>query len=91
MRLFASLNLEHIMLYVFPTLVFMVVFGVGLGFFHFRGRDDDRRHREITGEFADGIQDRNAPFPLVMFLMVLGAVLWAVAYILMTGLMERKI
>lgn len=91
MRLFASLNWEHVLLYVFPTLIFMVLFGVGLGFHHFRGRDDARRHREITGRFPDGIEDRNAPFPLIMILTVVGTVLWAVAYILMTGLMERKI
>jgi hypothetical protein len=69
----------------------MVVFGVGLAFAHFRGKDDEARQTAIVGEFPDGIQDRNAPYPLVMVLIIAGTFIWGFFYILMHGLLEVKI
>ena len=91
MRLFALSNFQDIMLYLFPTLVFMIVFGVGLAYTRFHGREDERREREIIYRFPDGIEDRDAPFPLIMTLTVAGAVLWAFFYILMHGVLGVKI
>jgi len=91
MRFFHLLNFQHLMLYIFPTLVFMVVFGVGLTYQHFRGKDAEARKKQITYRFADGIEDRDAPFPLIMVLIIAGTVAWAFLYILFTGLLEVKI
>lgn len=91
MKFFELLNFQHIMGYLFPTLLFMVVFGVALSFAHFRGKDDEARKTAIVGEFPEGIQDRNAPFPLVMVLMIAGAFVWGFFYILMHGLLRVKI
>lgn len=91
MRFFELLNFQHVMGYIFSTLLFMVVFGVGLAFSHFRGKDDEARKTAIVGQFPDGIQDRNAPFPLVMVLMIAGAVIWGFFYILMHGLLGVQI
>lgn len=91
MRFFELLNFQHIILYVFPTLIFILVFGVGLAFSHLKTEDSKRRFTEITHLFADGLKERNAPYPLVMVLIVAGAVAWAFCYILMTGLLEIKI
>ncbi len=91
MRLFGLSNFQDIMLYLFPTLIFMVVFGVGLAFSRFRGADNKRRESEVIYRFPAGIEDRNAPFPLVMTLIIAGTVLWAFFYILMHGLLGVKI
>ena len=54
MRFFELLNFQHVMAYVFPTLIFMVVFGVGLAFSHLDSRDAEKRKKDIAGRFADG-------------------------------------
>jgi hypothetical protein len=91
MRLFALLNFQHIMAFLFPTLIFMVVFGLALGFKHFHSADAEARKSRILERFADGIEDRNAPFPLVMIVLLAGAVIWGFFYILMHGLLEVRI
>ena len=91
MRFFELLNFQHIMAYIFPTLIFMVVFGVGLAFSHLHTKDTEQRKTKITGKFADGIEDRDAPYPLVMMLIIAGAVIWGFFYILMHGLLGVKI
>ena len=91
MRFFHLLNFQHVMLYVLPTLIFMVVFGVALAYSHFKGRNDEQRKREVIYRFPDDIEDRDAPFPLSMWMIIVGTLLWAFFYILMTGLLERKI
>jgi hypothetical protein len=88
MRLFELLNLQHVVGFFFPTLVFMLVFGIGLAFSHFRS---DRGGRTPGHKFVDGLQDGHSPFPLVMMLIITGTFIWAVAYILMYGLTEVKL
>lgn len=88
MRLFELLNLQHVVGFFFPTLVFMLVFGIGLAFSHFRS---DRGGHTPGHKFVDGLQDGHSPFPLVMILIITGTFIWAVAYILMYGLTEVKL
>ncbi|MGD9367245.1 MAG: hypothetical protein PVH87_16215 [Desulfobacteraceae bacterium] len=91
MRFFGLVNFQHVMGYIFPTLIFMVVFGVGLAFAHLHTKDAEARKTRIVGRFAEDIEDRNAPFPLVMMLIIAGAVIWGFFYILMHGLLGVKI
>jgi len=91
MRFFELLNFQHIMGVLFPTLLFMLVFGIGLGFMHFRTKDAEQRKTTITHVYPTGIEERNAPFPLIMVLTILGTFLWAVFYILMHGVLGVKI
>jgi len=91
MRLFAQLNFQDVMACLFPSLIFMVVFGVGLAYGHLHTQDAESRKIAVISRFADGIADRDAPFPLVMMLIIAGAVIWGVFYILMHGLLEVKI
>lgn len=79
------------MAYLFPTLVFMVVFGVGLAYAHLHSKDAEERKTKIIKRFAEGIEDRDAPYPLVMILIIAGAVIWGFFYILMHGLLGVKI
>jgi hypothetical protein len=90
-RLFALAGFQDIMLYLFPTLIFMVLFGVGLGYARFHRQADQQRGKEIIYRYPAGIEDRDAPFPLVMTLIIVGTVVWAFFYILMRGVLEVKI
>ena len=91
MRLFALSNFQDIILYLFPTLIFMILFGAGLAYTRFQRKDDRQREETVIYRFPEGIEDRNAPFPLMMVLTIAGAVLWAFFYILMHGLLGVKI
>jgi hypothetical protein len=91
MRLFDALNSQHLALYIWPTLAFIVVFAAGLGFIHVRRRDSDERLTRIIEEYPLGIQGRNAPFPLVVTLTIAGTVAWGLLYIVLTGLLKVRI
>lgn len=91
MRYFALLNFQHIMLYLFPTLTFILLFGIGLAYSHFKSKDAPEATRRIIHTYPEGIEERNAPFPLVLTLILAGTLLWAFFYILGHGLWEVKI
>jgi hypothetical protein len=91
MRFFELLNFQHLMLALFPTLIFIILLALALGHSHFRRPDSDERKRKIIYKYPDGIEDRNAPFPLVMTLIIAGTVVWAFFYILFYGLLKVKI
>lgn len=91
MRLFELLSFQHVMLYLFPALIFIVLFALFLGFAHFRGKDSERRSHEIIERFPDGIEGRNAPFPLAMTLTIAGTLIWGFLYIWFTGILGVKI
>ena len=91
MRLYSLLNFQHIILYVFPTLTFMVIFGLALAYTHLRSDDAQERKKTIIYRFPEGIEDRDAPFPLAMILIIAGTVIWVVLYILAHGLLGVKI
>ncbi len=91
MRFYTLLNFQHVMAYLFPTLIFMLVFGVGLAYSHLHSQDAEERKTRIIKRFAEDIEDRDAPYPLVMMLIIAGAVIWGFFYILMHGLLGVKI
>ena len=78
-------------LFVLPTLLFIIVLGLALGYSHFWTPDAERRKKAIVHGYPDGIDGRNAPFPLAMLLIVAGTVLWAFFYILLNGWLGVKI
>jgi hypothetical protein len=87
MRLFDWLNFQHVVAYFFPTLIFIVVFGVGLGYRHIYAKDAEARKRTVIHAYPDGLKTRDAPFPLIMVLLICGVVIWGFSYILATGLL----
>lgn len=91
MRLFALLNFQHVMGWLFPTLIFMVLFGVVLSYTHLHGRDSEARKKHVTGRYADGLDDRDAPYPLFMMLVIAGVFIWGFFYIVMHGVLGVKI
>ena len=91
MRFFELLNIQHFVLYLFPAVAFCVIFAIGLAFSHFKGKDSERRKELIIERFPGGIEGRNAPFPLVLILILAGTVIWSLAYIVLIGVLGVKI
>jgi len=91
LRLYSLLALEHVILYILPTLGFILVFGLALSFRHWVTKDSAERDGRILYRFPDGIEDRDAPFPLSLVLIIAGALVWGLAYILCIGLMEIRV
>jgi hypothetical protein len=91
MRLFSLLNFQHIVLYVFPTLIFILIFGLLLAYSHLKSDDAKERMQKIIYRFPENIEDRDAPFPLAMMMIIAGSVIWVFFYILVTGLLGVKI
>jgi hypothetical protein len=90
MRYFDLLNIQHFVMYLFPALAFIVLFIAGLGYAHFQRRDSDERMQKIVEKFPAGIEGRNAPFPLVLYLIIAGTIIWCLAYIFAIGILEVK-
>ena len=91
MRIFEVLNIQHFVMYLFPTLAFILIFAAGLGYLYVRRRDSEERLTRIVENYPGGIQGRNAPFPLMLTLTIAGTVVWCLLYILLTGLLKVKI
>lgn len=91
MRLFDLLSFQHVMGYVFPTLIFILIFGLFLAYSHLESDDAKERMQKIIYRFPEDIEDRDAPFPLAMMLIIAGTLIWVFFYILLTGLLGVKI
>jgi len=91
MRIFEILNIQHFVMYLFPTLVFILVFAAGLGYAHVRRKTSAVRLTRIIENYPGGIEGRNAPFPLVLTLIIAGTLVWSLLYIILTGLLKVKI
>jgi hypothetical protein len=91
MRYFEVLNIEHFVTYLFPALVFIVIFAAGLGYAYVRRKGSEERATRIIESYPGGIEGRNAPFPLVVSLIIAGTVIWCLLYIILTGVWGVKI
>ena len=91
MRYFQLLGIQHFVMYLFPAIATIVVFIIGLGYYHIRRKDSEERETRIIEEFPGGIQGRNAPFPLFLILILAGTIVWSLAYILLIGFLGVKI
>ena len=91
MRFYTLLNAQHVILYIFPTLIFILLFGLALGYSHFHTKDSEERKKKTYQTFPEGLEEREAPFPLSLILIITGTLAWAFFYILGTGLIGVKI
>lgn len=91
MRYFELLGIQHFVMYLFPALATIVLFIIGLGYYYIRRKDSAERETRIIEQYPGGIQGRNAPFPLVLYLVFAGAVVWGLAYIVLIGVLGVKI
>ena len=91
MRFFDLLSLQDIILYFFPAVLAVFIVGMALGYSHFRTPRSEERRQRVYYTFPEGIEDRQAPFPLALILIIAGAVAWAFCYILIIGMWGVKI
>ena len=91
MRYFELLNFQHFILYIFPAFITLLLIAVALKFSYFRDENSEKKLTRITHRYPQGIEERNAPFPLIISLIVIGTIVWVFAYILMVGLLGIKI
>jgi hypothetical protein len=91
MRYFAFLNIQHFIIYLFPAIAFIALFAIGLGYFHVHRKDATDRETRIIERYPGGIEGRNAPFPMIIYLTIIGTIMWVLAYIIVIGVMEVKI
>ncbi len=91
MRYFELLGIQHFVMYLFPAVASIALFIIGLGFYHFRRKDSAERESRIIEKYPEGIQGRNAPFPIVLSVIIAGTLVWVLAYILLIGGLGVKI
>lgn len=91
MRFFELVNLQDMVLYFFPAVLAILVLGIALGYVHFRTARSEERMRRSYYTFPEDIEDRQAPFPLSLTLIIAGTVVWGFFYILVIGLWGVKI
>jgi hypothetical protein len=91
MRYFNLLNIQHFVLYFFPAFITLLLIAIALKFSYFHSKDSEEKLTQITHRYPLGIEERDAPFPLVLLLIILGTVIWVFGYILMIGLLGIKI
>ncbi|MDJ0819122.1 MAG: hypothetical protein QNJ58_23125 [Desulfobacterales bacterium] len=91
MRYFEVLGIQHFFMYLFPAIATIVLFIIGLGFYHIQRKDSAERESRIIERYPGGIEGRNAPFPILAYLVIIGTVVWVLAYILLIGGLKVKI
>ena len=91
MRYFNLLNIQHFVLYFFPAFITLLLIAIALKFSYFHSKDSEEKLTRITHRYPLGIEERDAPFPLVLLLIILGTVIWVFGYILMIGWLGIKI
>ncbi len=91
MRFFELLNFQHVVLYLLPAFILLFIFGTALAYSYFNTRDSEARQKKIYGQYVEGFETKNAPFPLTLVLIIIGTVVWAFLYILIIGLLGVKI
>ena len=91
MRFFELQNHQDMVLYFFPAVLAILIVGVALGYVHFRTARSEERLKRSYYTFPEDIEDRQAPFPLSLILIIAGTVVWAFFYILVIGLWGVKI
>ncbi len=91
MRYFQLLGIQHFVLYLLPALATIVLFIIGLGYYHIGRKDSEERKTRIIEQYPGGIEGRNAPFPLFLILILVGTIGWSLAYIILIGVWGVKI
>ncbi|MEJ2155117.1 MAG: cbb3-type cytochrome c oxidase N-terminal domain-containing protein [Desulfobacteraceae bacterium] len=91
MQYFGLRNFQHFVLYLFPTLLFIVVFGIGLSRMHFKQKDAEEKMNKTVHSYPGGIEERNGPFPLVLILILFGTIVWGFLYIIFYGVLEVRV
>ncbi len=91
MRFFELIGIRDVVLFLFPTLIFIIFFILAMSRAYFHQKDSEERERNVVHQYPDGIEARNSPFPLVLILLIIGFLLWAFLYAFGIGHLGVKI
>jgi hypothetical protein len=91
MRYFEVLGIQHFFMYLFPAIASIALFIIGLGFYHIKRKDSAERESRIIERYPGGIEGRNAPFPIIAYLVIFGTIVWVLAYIVLIGFLKVRI
>ena len=91
MEYFELLGFQHVVLSLIPAVIFIILFYIALSRTHFHSKNSERRKTTVVHAYPDGLEAKNAPFPLILILIIVGFLLWAFFYVLGTGLTGVKI
>lgn len=91
MHFFELRNIQHFVIYLLPAFLGVIIFAIGLARTHFRHEDDDKRMQEVHSTYVGGIEERDAPFPLILVLVLGGTVVWGFLYIILYGVLGVKL
>jgi hypothetical protein len=91
MRFFELLNIQHIILFTLPALVFIILLGFALGYTYLGSRRNRKKVDRVHSTFPDGLKDRQSPFPLVLTMIIWGTIIWGLGYIIVIGVLNIKI
>ena len=90
MRYFEVLGIQHFFMYLFPALATIALFIIGLGFYHIQRKNSAERETRVIERYPGEIEGRNAPFPILAYLIIIGTIVWVLAYILLIGGLKVK-
>ena len=91
MRFFELIGIRDVVLFLFPTLIFIIFFFLALSRAHIHRKDSEERERTVVHRYPGNIEGRNSPFPLVLILLIIGFILWAFFYAFGIGHLEVRI
>jgi hypothetical protein len=80
MRFFNLLGFQHVVLFFIPTLILIILLYWGFSRTHFQGKDSEERKKTVVHQYPEGIEEMNAPFPVILILIIAGFLLWAFFY-----------
>jgi hypothetical protein len=55
------------------------------------GKNAEERKKKIVHRYPANLESRNSPFPLILFLIIVGFLMWTISYTLLTGILGVKI
>ena len=91
MRYFPLLGFQHVVLFLFPSLLLIILLYLGLSGVHFRGKNSEERKKTVVHAYPEGIEAKDSPFPLILIMIIIGFLLWAFFYTFVIGLLGVKI
>lgn len=91
MRFFDLTGFRDVVLFLFPTLIFIIFFFLALSRTYLHRKDTEERERAVVHQYPGGIEARNSPFPLVLILLIIGFIVWAFFYAFGIGHLGVKI
>lgn len=91
MHFFELTGFRDVILFLFPTLIFIIFFFLALSRARFLRKDSEEREKTVVHQYPEGLEARNSPFPLVLILLIVGFLLWAFFYVIGIGHLGVKI